>query len=60
DPGDSRGLATAIRSLLERPEEARRFGNAGRERMQREFTAAVMAERTQEVYARALAARRRS
>jgi phosphatidylinositol alpha-1,6-mannosyltransferase len=37
DPDDRRELSTVLSTLLDRPERARRMGEAGRERWQREF-----------------------
>lgn len=55
-PGDARGLAGALGRLLDRPEEARRLGEAGRTRA-REFDWEVLVERVEEVYREATAAR---
>lgn len=38
-PGDPAALAAAIRTLIERPQEARRMGAAGRSRVEAEFSA---------------------
>jgi glycosyltransferase involved in cell wall biosynthesis len=50
-PGDVDALAAALAQLLADPEHARRMGEAGRERVQREFGAAAMAQRILELYA---------
>jgi glycosyltransferase involved in cell wall biosynthesis len=55
-PRDSAALAQAISSLLGDPDLRRRLGEAGRERVAREFNARVMSERTLEIYRAALAA----
>jgi glycosyltransferase involved in cell wall biosynthesis len=57
-PDDHRALATAVGSLLQDPERARRLGAAGLERARREFSVERMTSRTIDVYERALAARR--
>jgi len=50
-PGDVAALAAALAQLLADPGQARRMGEAGRERVQREFGAAAMAQRILELYA---------
>ncbi|HEY7592718.1 MAG TPA: glycogen synthase [Actinophytocola sp.] len=54
DPDDEAvfraGLAEAVNSVLSDPERARRMGAAGRERAETEFSWAIAAERTVEVY----------
>jgi len=50
-PGDVEALTAALAQLLADPEQARRMGEAGRERVQREFGAAAMARRILELYA---------
>jgi len=50
-PGDVEALAAALAQLLADPEQARHMGEAGRERVQREFGAAAMAQRILELYA---------
>lgn len=47
-------LALAIRRLLEDHEKAKRMGKAGRERVLRDFTVQVFAERTVEAYRRTM------
>lgn len=49
-PGDPQALGEAIVSLLRDPERARRLGEAGRRRVEREFSLARMIERTEEAY----------
>jgi glycosyltransferase involved in cell wall biosynthesis len=49
-PGDSEALAEALRTLVERRELGAVMGAAGRARVQAEFTADRMAERTMRVY----------
>ena len=58
-PGDDAAMSVAIESLLNDPERRRRMGQAGRERVRREFTVQSMVAKTAEVY-RAAAASRRS
>jgi len=48
-PGDAEGLAAGIRWILEHPDEARRMGEAARERSLR-FTHAAMVDRTASLY----------
>ncbi|HEX2186003.1 MAG TPA: glycosyltransferase family 4 protein, partial [Chloroflexota bacterium] len=55
-PNDPRELAQAIQRILEDPALARRLGTAARLRAEQEFTAPLMAKRTQAVYARAVRA----
>jgi glycosyltransferase involved in cell wall biosynthesis len=52
-PGDAGALADALTALLGDPERAARMGEAGRERVLREFSAAAMAERVLGLYERA-------
>jgi glycosyltransferase involved in cell wall biosynthesis len=52
---DPRALAAAVRRALDDPAGAHRLGAAGRDRARREFTAAVMARRTETIYRRLLA-----
>lgn len=54
---DPPALAAALRSLLDDLPAARRLGEAGRERVAREFTLDAMIERTLAVYREALEAR---
>lgn len=49
-PEDPADLARALRRLMDDPQERRRLGGLGREAVQRDFHAAVMAERTLAVY----------
>ena len=49
-PRDPLALARAIRDLLRHPEQAKQFGEAGRARVARYFTATRMADRTLRVY----------
>lgn len=53
-PKDPPALAEAISCLLRDPEMRRRFGEAGRARVEKEFRMELMVERTQEEYRRAL------
>jgi glycogen synthase len=48
-------LAAALRRLLDNPEEARAMGRAGRKRVEERFSWASVAERTERVYAEAIA-----
>jgi glycosyltransferase involved in cell wall biosynthesis len=57
-PEEPEALARAVVSLLDEPARAARLGRAGRGRAQAEFSVARMAERTIEVYERALATTR--
>jgi len=56
-PDDDAALAAAIESLLDDPEGRRRMGQAGRRRVQREFTIQPMVARTADVYRAAAASR---
>ena len=49
-PTDVNALAGALRVALADPDERRRRGEQGRARLEREFTAAAMVERTLDVY----------
>ena len=49
-PEDVAGLGSAIARLIDDPELRRRLGNAGRERMQNEFSIATMAEKHVQLY----------
>jgi rhamnosyl/mannosyltransferase len=49
-PKDAGALAEALRALLADPARARALGEAGRERVKREFTLETMAERTLALY----------
>ena len=55
--GGAQALATAIESLLDNPELRRRMGQAGRERVLRDFTLESMVAKTAQVYRDAAAAR---
>jgi len=57
-PDDPAALARAIESLLNDRERRDRMGQAGRERVRREFTVQSMVAKTAEVYRRAAASRR--
>ena len=50
DPGDSNGLADALRTLLRDPQLAKRMGAAGRSRVEAEFSCDVIARRFEEYY----------
>ncbi len=54
EPGDPGALAAAILEALEDPTCARRWGEAGRERVRTEFSAERMARETAEIYREAL------
>ncbi len=57
DPaGFARDLAAAVNTLLDDPALAVRFGRAGRERAEKEFSWSTVAERTLRVYERAASA----
>lgn len=49
-PRDSEALATAILWLLRNPAEAELYGQAGRKRVEEEFSADIMVERTIKLY----------
>ncbi len=49
-PGDVHALAAALRGLLADPERARRLGEAGRARVEADFSADVMCRRVLRVY----------
>ena len=51
-PRDERGLADAISSLLRDPDRRARLGEAGRRRVEREFSVQQLVDRTLEVYER--------
>jgi glycosyltransferase involved in cell wall biosynthesis len=59
-PGESEALADAILWTLRRPEEAVRMGRAGRERAERLFSLARMAEDTAALYERLARVRSRA
>jgi len=48
--GDDLDLAEAILSIVENPESAKRFGEAGRQRVEREFSSKVMARKYEELF----------
>jgi len=54
-PANPEALAAALRRVLENPEGARRMGQAGRKRVEAQFSWASVAERTERVYADAVA-----
>ncbi|AFM24300.1 glycosyltransferase family 4 protein [Desulfomonile tiedjei] len=54
NPGDPRGLADALVSLLANPDKARSMGQAGRERAVARHSLNAMVSRTQEVFLEAL------
>ena len=49
-PGDASAVAEALSRLIGEPELARRLGEAGRERIESEFSIEEMVRRTIEVY----------
>ncbi|MGD0092709.1 MAG: glycosyltransferase family 4 protein [Planctomycetota bacterium] len=53
-PGDIEALAGAMKSLLADPARAAALGAAAKEKVLAEFTAAAIAERTEELYRKAL------
>jgi glycosyltransferase involved in cell wall biosynthesis len=53
-PRDPRALALAVHQLLRYPEQRRRFGEAGRQRVEQYFTAQQMAAHTLQLYRRLL------
>ena len=56
-PGDDAAMSVAIESLLGDSARRRRMGQAGRERVRKEFTVQSMVEKTAEVYRAAAASR---
>jgi len=50
EPGDPAGLADALRYALDHPEETRKWGEAGRERAEKEYSWKHAARRTWRVY----------
>ncbi len=53
-PGDPKALAQAVAALLEDPARAQAMGRAGRERFLQRFTIDSFADRTEELYRKAL------
>jgi glycosyltransferase involved in cell wall biosynthesis len=53
-PRDPQALAQAVYQLLRHPEQRRRFGEAGRQRVEQYFTAQQMAAHTLQLYRRLL------
>lgn len=49
-PGDAAALAAAVREVLDNPDLARRWGEAGRRRVEQSFTAAEMGRQTLDLY----------
>lgn len=49
-PGDAAELAVVLQELIERPDTAKALGDEGRRRVEREFSASTMAERTAGLY----------
>jgi glycosyltransferase involved in cell wall biosynthesis len=49
-PGDAIALSSSVNLLLDRDDLRKQFGEAGKARMQAEFTADLMAERTMSIY----------
>lgn len=49
-PGDSSELALVLQELIDRPDIAKALGEEGRRRVEREFSASTMAERTADLY----------
>jgi alpha-maltose-1-phosphate synthase len=54
-PGRPDDLAAALRRVLDNPELGRRMGLAGRRRVEERFSWASVAERTEQIYAEAIA-----
>ncbi len=54
-PGDAAALAGAIRRLLAEPELARQFGQSGKKRVYKEFSAQAMVRKTVQIYNELLA-----
>ncbi|HEX3178491.1 MAG TPA: glycosyltransferase [Methylomirabilota bacterium] len=59
-PAQPEVLAQALTRVLDNPELGRRMGKAGRARVEARFSWASVAERTEEVYAEAIAEFKRS
>jgi len=53
-PGDPAALAKAIEQLLAEPQQARRFGRAGRQRVIEEFSLERMVRQTEDLYLKLL------
>jgi len=49
-PGDAQALGHTITALLSDPQRARELGEAGRRRVEREFSVKTMVERTEQIY----------
>jgi len=58
-PADSRSLTEALEALLADPEKARRMGEAGRAKVERDFDIRRMVRQTETIYTDLLADRRR-
>ena len=58
EPGDESGFAAALRSVLQDPGRARRFGRAGTEIVQRRFSVEQMVTQTETLIQTLLSARR--
>ena len=54
-PRDPEALANAIKLLIDDPELRKKFGQAGRERVERHFTIQETVRKTEELYLRLLA-----
>jgi glycosyltransferase involved in cell wall biosynthesis len=53
-PADSQSLATALIELLQNPKRRRAMGAAGREKLDTEWSPDIVAQRTMEIYRRAI------
>ncbi len=53
-PGDPQALADVIKKLMDDPELRRKFGKAGRERVEKHFTIEETVRKTEELYLRLL------
>ena len=58
-PRDPRALASALAALLGDPDEARRLGRGGRERVERGFSSEIRLDRIESLYRRLIAERAR-